>query len=221
MESCESAAAITILSVDDHPLISQGIASVIESQSDMRLVGAASSGDEALSMYRQLRPDITLMDIQMPDMNGIDATIAIRQEFPQARIIILTTYEGDARALRAVKAGASGYLLKSMLRKDMLETVRQVHSGRSCIPANIAMELISCAGSDALSKREVEVLKLVADGKSNKRIALNLAISEDTVKAHVKNILSKLTANDRTHAAVLALQRGIIDLNSPALSAKL
>ncbi len=221
MESCESAAAITILSVDDHPLISQGIASVIESQSDMRLVGAASSGDEALSMYRQLRPDITLMDIQMPDMNGIDATIAIRQEFPQARIIILTTYEGDARALRAVKAGASGYLLKSMLRKDMLETVRQVHSGRRCIPANIAMELISCAGSDALSKREVEVLKLVADGKSNKRIALNLAISEDTVKAHVKNILSKLTANDRTHAAVLALQRGIIDLNSPALSAKL
>ena len=213
METCEKTAVISILSVDDHPLMRQGIASVIESQNDMRLAGTAASGSEALEVFRQLQPDITLMDIQMPDLNGIDATIAIRKEFPQAKIIILTTYEGDVRALRAVKAGASGYLLKSMLRKDMLDTIRQVHSGRRCIPPEIAMEMIDPAGGDTLSKREVEVLKLVADGKSNKRIALNLAISEDTVKAHVKNILTKLTANDRTHAAVLALQRGIIDLN--------
>ncbi|BBB62429.1 DNA-binding response regulator [Undibacterium sp. KW1] len=215
MEHCESTIPITILSVDDHPLFRQGIASVIDSQADMRLVGEATNGNEALANYRVLRPDVTLMDIQMPDMNGIDATIAIRQEFPHARIIILTTYEGDVRALRAVKAGAAGYLLKSMLRKDLLDTVRQVYSGRRCIPADIAMELISPASGDALSKREIEVLKQVADGKSNKRIALNLAISEDTVKAHVKNILAKLSASDRTHAAVLALQRGIIDLNCP------
>lgn len=220
METCESTAVINILSVDDHPLMRQGIASVIESQSDMRLVGTAASGGEALEVFRRLQPDITLMDIQMPDLNGIDATIAIRKEFPQAKIIILTTYEGDVRALRAVKAGASGYLLKSMLRKDMLDTIRQVYSGRRCIPPEIAMEMIAPAGGDTLSKREVEVLKLVADGKSNKRIALNLEISEDTVKAHVKNILTKLMANDRTHAAVLGLQRGIIELNCSALGAR-
>jgi DNA-binding NarL/FixJ family response regulator len=203
---------ITVLTVDDHPILRQGIASVLERQKDMQLIGEASNGAEALESFRRLRPNVTLMDIQMPVMNGIDAILAIRKEFPCARIIALTTYEGDVRALRAIKAGAAGYLLKSALRKDMLETLRNVHQGRRCIPAELAIELVTSSNADTLSKREVEVLQQIAAGQSNKRIAVTLHISEDTVKAHVKNILSKLAANDRAHAAVLGIERGIIDL---------
>ncbi|MBK1891725.1 response regulator transcription factor [Undibacterium sp. 14-3-2] len=203
---------ITVLTVDDHPVFRQGIASILERQDDMHLIGEASNGEEALDRFRQLRPNVTLMDIQMPVMNGIDTIVAIRKEFPAARIIALTTYEGDVRAIRAIKAGAAGYLLKSSLRKDLLDTLRNVHQGRRCIPHELAMELVSSNNADMLSKREVEVLQEIAAGQSNKRIASVLDISEDTVKAHVKNILCKLAANDRTHAAVLGIERGIIDL---------
>ncbi|GAB3252737.1 transcriptional regulator [Chitinimonas naiadis] len=203
---------ITILAVDDHPLLREGIAGVIEGQPDMQLVAEATNGKEAVARYREHRPDVTLMDIQMPEMNGIEAMIAIREEFPSARIVVLTTYQGDVQALRAIKAGAAGYLLKSMLRKELLETIRVVHSGRRRIPAEIAVELAEHVADDALSEREVEVLRLAATGSSNKRIGAQLNISEETVKAHMKSILAKLVANDRTHAVTIALKRGIIEV---------
>jgi DNA-binding NarL/FixJ family response regulator len=203
---------IKVLTVDDHPLLREGIAAVIEGQPDMLLIGEATSGVEAIASFRALRPDVTLMDLQMPEMNGIEAIIAIRDEFPEARIVVLTTYNGDMQALRALKAGACGYLLKSMLRKDLLDTIRAVHAGRRRIPAEIATQIAEHASDDALTGREIEVLRRVAAGNTNRQVAAQLAIVEETVKAHMKSILSKLGAKDRTHAVTIALKRGIIDI---------
>jgi DNA-binding NarL/FixJ family response regulator len=211
-EMSEPARQIRILTVDDHPMLREGVASVIEAQPDMVLVGEAANGREAIERFRQHRPDVTLMDLQMPDINGIDAINAIRGEFPDARIVVLTTYKGDVQALRALKAGASGYLLKSMLRKELLETIRAVHAGRRRVPAEIATEIAEHAADDALTEREISVLKRVAVGSANKQIAVTLGISEETVKAHMKSILAKLSANDRTHAVTIALNRGIIEM---------
>src|SRR5580765_2793698 len=203
---------IRVLSVDDHALIREGVAALIANQKDMRLVGEASNGREAIEQFRSHRPDITLMDLQMPEMNGIDALIAIRSEFPEARIIMLTTYAGDALCKRAMKAGAQAYILKGNVRKDLLDTIRAVRAGRKFIHAEVAAELATHAADDALSEREIEILSLIAAGNSNKLVADQLAISEDTVKGHVKSILSKLGVNDRTHAVTAALKRGIIEL---------
>jgi DNA-binding NarL/FixJ family response regulator len=197
--------------VDDHPLLREGIAAVLQDEPDMVLVAEATNGDDAIRSFRQHRPDVTLMDIQMPGMCGIDAMTAIRTEFPNARFVVLTTYQGDVQALRALKAGASGYLLKSMLRKELLETIRIVNSGNRRIPPEVAAELADHLADDALSEREMEILHQVASGNSNKLIASHLRISEATVKGHMKNILSKLGANDRTHAVTIAIKRGIID----------
>jgi DNA-binding NarL/FixJ family response regulator len=203
---------IRILAVDDHPMLREGIAALLASQSDMKLVGEASTGREALEQFRKHRPDLTLMDLQMPDMDGIEAMVAICSEFPEARIIILTTYKGDVQVLRALKAGARAYLLKGLLRKELLETIRAVHAGQKRIPPEIAAELADHAIDDALTSREIDVLRLIASGHANKLIADRLSITEETVKGHVKNILSKLGASDRTHAVTIALKRGIIDL---------
>ena len=203
---------IRVLTVDDHPLLRDGIAAAIRRQPDMQLVGEATNGREAVERFREHRPDVTLMDLQMPEMSGIDAITAIRSEFSTARIVILTTYRGDAQALGAFRAGACGYLLKSMLRKELIETIRAVHAGQRRIPPEIAAELAEHVTDDALSAREIEILKCVAAGSANKVIASQLGISEDTVKAHVKNVLAKLDANDRTHAVTIALKRGIIEL---------
>jgi DNA-binding NarL/FixJ family response regulator len=208
----KSSDPIRILSVDDHPLLRAGVAALIESQPDMTMIGEATSGREAIEIYRAKRPNITLMDLQMPDMSGIDAMIAIRGEFPDARIIVLTTYAGDVLAHRALKAGARAYILKSLVRKDLLETIRAVHSGRKHVQPDVAFGIADHAADDALTAREVEVLSLIGHGNSNKFIADKLSIAEHTVKGHVKSILSKLGANDRTHAVTLALKRGIIDL---------
>jgi len=203
---------IRVLTVDDHALIREGIAALIANQKDMRLVGEASNGREAIEQFRSHRPDITLMDLQMPEMNGIDALIAIRSEFPDARIIVLTTYPGDALCKRAMSAGAQAYILKGNVRKDLLDTIRAVRAGKKILHAEVAAELATHAADDALSEREIEVLSLIAAGNSNKLVAHQLAISEDTVKGHVKSILSKLGVNDRTHAVTSALKRGIIEL---------
>jgi DNA-binding NarL/FixJ family response regulator len=203
---------IRILTVDDHPLLREGIAAVLEAEPDMVLVAEASNGRDAIEQFRTHHPDVTLMDIQMPGMNGIDTIIAIREDFPDARIIVLTTYSGDAQALRAFKAGASGYLLKNMLRKELLETVRCVHAGRKRVPPEIAVEIAEHHSDDALTEREIQVLREVAAGNANKVIADHLTISEETVKAHMRSILSKLSANDRTHAVTIALKRGIIQI---------
>jgi len=203
---------IRILTVDDHPLLREGIAALVASQSDMKLVGEAANGREALEQFRKHRPDVTLMDLQMPEMKGIDATIAIRGEFPKARVIVLTTYTGDVQILRALKAGAQAYLLKGLLRKELLETIRAVHAGQKRIPPEVAAQLADYAGDEALSAREIEVLQLIAGGNANKQISFQLSITEETVKGHVKNILAKLSANDRTHAVTIGLKRGIIQL---------
>jgi DNA-binding NarL/FixJ family response regulator len=202
---------IKVLAVDDHPLLREGIAAVINGEEDIELAAQATSGQEAIELFRLHRPDVTLMDLQMPEMSGIEAITAIRSEFPAARFIVLTTYQGDVQALRALKAGAAGYLLKNMLRKELLDTIRIVHSGRRRIPPEIAAELADHVTEDALTDREVEVLRLVATGNSNKVIASRLNVSEATVKGHMKTILSKLGANDRTHAVTIALRRGFID----------
>jgi DNA-binding NarL/FixJ family response regulator len=202
---------IRVLVVDDHPFLREGIAAAINGQKDMILVGEKTNGREAVESFRLLRPDVTLMDIQMPGMTGIEATQAIRAEFPSARIVVLTAYRGDVQALKAFKAGAVGYLLKNMLRKELLDTIRIVHAGRRRIPDEVARELGEHSLEDALTEREVEVLKMVASGTPNKVIACELALAEPTVKSHLKNIFQKLGANDRTHAVTIAIRRGYID----------
>jgi len=202
---------IRILSVDDHPVVRGGIATLIATQPDMTVVAEASNGREAIEQFRRHRPDIGLMDLQMPDLSGLDAIIAIRAEFPNARIIVLTTYEGDVQALRALQAGARGYLLKNVLHKELLDTIRAVHAGKKAISPEMSYELAEHAMDDALTTAEVDVLRLIAAGKANKEIADLLSVTEATVKGRVKNILSKLGADDRTHAAMIAVKRGIID----------
>jgi DNA-binding NarL/FixJ family response regulator len=192
-------------------LILEGIANVLQRQPDMEVVGEATDGHQAIEAFAKYRPDVMLIDLQMPGMNGIDTMIAILEKFPNARCVVLTTYAGDVQATRALKAGAKGYLLKSMLRKDLVDTIRIVHSGKSRIPSEIATELASHLGSDALSAREIEVLRMVGEGCSNKIVADHLKISEDTVKGHMRNILSKLNANDRTHAVMIAVKRGFLE----------
>ncbi len=204
---------IKILVVDDHPFLREGIVGAVNSQSDMLLIGEAGNGQEAIEQFRMHRPDVTLMDLQMPTMNGTDAIVAIRSEFPSARIIVLTAYKGDIQALRAFQAGAVGYLLKNMLRKELLDTIRVVDSGRRRIPPEIARELGEHIVDDELSVREIEVLKLIAIGMSNKFAAAQLSLAETTVKTHVQNILIKLGANDRTHAVTIGLKRGYIELD--------
>jgi DNA-binding NarL/FixJ family response regulator len=202
---------IRILVVDDHPVLRQGLAALVGGQTDMRIVGEGSNGREAIQQFRAHHPDVTLMDLQMPEMNGLDAMIAIRGEFPEARIIVLTTYAGDVQVLRALKAGARGYLLKNSLHKELLDTIRSVHAGKRTLSTEASMQLAEHVTDDALTPAEIRVLRLIAEGNANKEIAAQLSISEETVKGQVRNILSKLDANDRTHAAMIGLKRGIIE----------
>jgi DNA-binding NarL/FixJ family response regulator len=206
---------IRILSADDHPLLRSGIATLISTQPDMQLVGEASNGKEAVQLHRELRPDVTLMDLQMPDMSGLDAITAIRSEDPTARIIVLTTYSGDTLAQRALKAGARAYVLKSLVRTEILDTIRIVYEGEKRVQADVAAEIAKHTADAALTAREIEVLQLVASGCANKEISFRLSINEETTKTHIKNILAKLGARDRTHAVTLGLKRGIIVLQQP------
>jgi DNA-binding NarL/FixJ family response regulator len=199
-----------VLAVDDHPLVREGIGAVLANERDITLVAEAANGREAIECFRAHHPEITLMDLQMPQMSGLDAMIKIREEFPSARIIVLTTYHGDIQALHAIRAGAAGYLLKSMVRKELAGTIRLEHAGKRHIPEEIAAELAAHVADDKLSPREIEVLRLVALGNSNKQIASQLTIVDETVKAHMTNILSKLGANDRTHAVTIATARGFL-----------
>ena len=203
---------IRILTVDDHPLLRKGIAALLNAEPDMKLVAEASNGQEAIESFRVHRPDVTLMDIQMPNVNGIEAISAIQSEFPGAHIIVLTTYTGDAQVLRALKAGARAYVLKGHVHRELLETIRAVHAGQKRIPPDVAAQLAEHATDDELTSRELDVLRLIAAGNSNKLIADQLSIGEATVKSHVTNILSKLGANDRAHAVTIGLKRGIIEL---------
>ncbi len=203
---------IRILTADDHALLRNGIASLVEIEPDMELVAQASTGREAIEQFRRHQPDISLMDLQMPDINGIEAIIAIRSEFPNARIIVLTTYAGDVQVVRALKAGARGYLLKGNVYTDLLATIRAVHAGQKRVPPEVAAELAMHTTDDQLTARELDILKLIAKGNANKEIAAQLSIREDTVKSHVGNILEKLGANDRTRAVTIGLKRGIIEL---------
>jgi DNA-binding NarL/FixJ family response regulator len=206
------ASPIRILAVDDHPIVRQGIAGLVSIQPDMILVGEASDGREAIQLFRMHHPDITLMDLQMPGMNGVDAVIAIRNEFPDAKIIVLTTYAGDVQIIRAIKAGAQAYLLKNTLHKELLDTIRAVHAGKKALSPEVSYEIATHAIDETLTPAEISVLRLIAAGNANKQIADQLSITEETVKSRVKCILSKLGANDRTHAAIIGLKRGIIEL---------
>jgi two-component system, NarL family, response regulator len=207
----DQASPIRILVVDDHPVVRAGVGTLVTGQADMTIVAQATNGREAIQQFRSHHPDVTLMDILMPEMNGLDALIAIRNESPEARIIMLTTYAGDAQVLRAIKAGAQGYLLKSALHRELLETIRRVHAGKKALSAEASYEVAEHATDDALTPAEVRVLQLIAKGNANKEIAEQLSVSEETVKGQVRNILSKLGAKDRTHAAMIGLKRGIIE----------
>jgi DNA-binding NarL/FixJ family response regulator len=203
---------IRILTVDDHPLLRKGIAALVNTEPDLKLVAEASNGKEAIDAFRTHRPDVTLMDLQMPDIDGLEAIKVIRSEFPDARVIVLTTYSGDMQVLGALKAGARGYILKGHVHKELLHAIRAVHAGQKRIPPEIAAELADHATDDALTEREIDVLRLIGAGNSNKQIADQLSIGEATVKSHVTNILSKLGANDRAHSVTIGLKRGIIEL---------
>jgi DNA-binding NarL/FixJ family response regulator len=203
---------IRILTVDDHLLIRVGIATLIGPESDMEVVAEASNGREAVAKFRETRPDVTLMDLQMPVMNGLDAAIAIRDEFPDARIIVLTTYTGDVQVIRAIKVGALGYITKNLVHRELLQTIRAVHEGQKTLSPEVAAQVASYIGNEALTAKEIDVLRLIGLGNANKEIAARLSITEETVKSRVKSILFKLGANDRTHAVTIGLKRGIIDL---------
>lgn len=210
--SCRRESPASRRELSKEAVLREGIAAVLEAQPDMMLVGQAANGEEAINQFRDLEPDVTLMDLRLPDMSGIQAMSAVRAEFPNARFIVLTTYTGDAQAAAALKAGAAGYLLKNLLRKELIDTIRAVHAGKKRVPSEIANEIAVHVADDALSEREIQVLRQVAAGKSNKLIAAELNISEGTVKAHMKSVLPKLEASDRTHAVIIALKRGILDL---------
>lgn len=212
MNENENPVHLRVLCVDDHPIVRQGIAGLVGLQPDMALVAEAANGREAIEQFRAHRPDVTLMDLQMPEMGGLDAIGAIRYESPDARVIVLTTYTGDVQALRALQAGARAYLLKNALHKELIDTIRAVHAGRKALSAEVSFDLAEHATDDALSPAEVRVLRLIAQGSANKEIARALSLSEETVKGQVRNIFSKLGAKDRTHAAMIGLKRGIIEL---------